>query len=157
MAHSDIHWVYPVRLVQALFALIEIGLTGYVVGSLQDSWTYSGAVDFMLFLGCWTAFLAVPYLACAPLWFPRLAHRFVIPAVEVVTMIFWFAAFIAIGALLPPAPGCYWSACHALQAATVFGAFEWALFVATTVFAIRELMQSRSGNSVKPANPHAGV
>jgi hypothetical protein len=148
MAYSDIHWVYPVRLVQALFALIEIGLTGYglylhttiprsmerktntrpplpVVGSLQNWWTYSSAVDFMLFLGCWTAFLAVPYLACAPLWFPRLAHRLVIPAVEVVTMIFWFAGFIAIAALLPPAPECYWSACHALQAATVFGAFEW--------------------------------
>lgn len=82
-------------------------------------------MDFLLFLGCWTTFLATPYLAAAPIYAPHLAHRFVIPAVEVVTMIFWFAGFIALGAELPPAAGCVWSACRALQAVTVFGSFEW--------------------------------
>lgn len=42
-------------------------------------------------------------------------------------MIFWFAGFIALGALLPPPRACHGSVCSSLQAATVFGAFEWYL------------------------------
>jgi Membrane-associating domain len=79
----------------------------------------------MLFLGCWTSFVAVPYLGAAPIWFPRFAHHFVIPVVEVITMIFWFAGFIALGAELPHPSYCTYSTCRALQAATVFGALEW--------------------------------
>lgn len=88
-------------------------------------WAYSSTVDFLLFLGCWTSFVAVPYLGAAPIFYPRLAHHYVIPAVEVITMIFWFAGFIALGAELPPPAYCQWSACRAMQATTVFGAFEW--------------------------------
>lgn len=40
-------------------------------------------------------------------------------------MIFWFAGFIALGAELPPPRYCHYSTCRALQAVTVFGAFEW--------------------------------
>lgn len=86
---------------------------------------WSDTVNFMLFNGVWTAFVATPYLALAPVYFPQLAHRFVIPAVEIVTMIFWFAGFIALGVLLPSPHYCHWGQCRALQAATVFGAFEW--------------------------------
>lgn len=136
-------WIYPVRVVQALFGVIVIGLTGYgpslqykipsikktnkslVVSTFYYEWSYSDTVNFLLFLGCWTAFVAVPYLTIAPIWFPRLAHHYVIPAVEVITMIFWFAGFIAMGAMLPPPRWCHGSACSSLQAATVFGAFEW--------------------------------
>lgn len=69
--------------------------------------------------------MAVPYLGAAPVWFPRLAHHVVIPAVEIITMIFWFAGFVALGAELPPPAYCIYSTCRALQATTVFGAFEW--------------------------------
>jgi hypothetical protein len=86
---------------------------------------WSDTVNFMLFNGVWTAFVATPYLALAPVFFPQLAHRFVIPAVEIVTMIFWFAGFIALGVLLPSPDYCHWGQCRALQAATVFGSFEW--------------------------------
>jgi hypothetical protein len=96
-----------------------------VVSTYYGGWSYSDTVNFLVFLGCWTAFVAVPYLAISPIWFPRLAHRYVIPAVEVITMIFWFAGFIALGAMLPPPRGCHGSVCSSLQAATVFGALEW--------------------------------
>lgn len=85
----------------------------------------SDSPNFMLFVACWTAFLATPYLALAPVFFPHFAHRIVIPAVEVITMIFWFAGFIALAVFLPPTEACHWSRCSALQAAVVFGAFEW--------------------------------
>lgn len=96
-----------------------------VISTFSYWWSYSDTVNFLLFLGCWTTFVATPYLLAAPIYFPRLAHRFVIPAVEVITMIFWFSGFIAIGAQLPSPAYCTWSGCRALQAVTVFGAFEW--------------------------------
>jgi hypothetical protein len=96
-----------------------------VISTFSYWWSFSDTVNFLLFLGCWTTFLATPYLLAAPIYFPRLAHRFVIPAVEVITMIFWFAGFIAMGAQLPAPAYCTWSGCRALQAVTVFGAFEW--------------------------------
>lgn len=100
-------------------------LTVSVVSTYWYGWGWSDTVNFLLFLGCWTAFVAVPYLTLSPIFFPRLAHHFVIPAVEVVTMIFWFAGFIAMGAQLPPPKYCHSHVCSSLQAATIFAAFEW--------------------------------
>ncbi|KAJ5515399.1 hypothetical protein N7527_006959 [Penicillium freii] len=149
-------WIYPVRAVQALFGVIVIGLTGYVVSTFYNGWSYSDTVNFLLFLGCWTTFVAVPYLAISPIWFPRLAHHYVIPAVEVITMIFWFAGFIALGAMLPR-PRCHGSACSSLQAATVFGAFEWVLFAVTSYFGIVDLMHHRGGEAKPHSNVNIGV
>lgn len=39
------------------------------------------------------------YLVITPSRYPRAAHKFAILGVEAVTMIFWFAAFIAVAAL----------------------------------------------------------
>ncbi|EAW14679.1 MARVEL domain-containing protein [Aspergillus clavatus NRRL 1] len=151
---ANFPWIYPVRVAQAIFAIIVLGLTGYAVSWIR----WSDTINFMLFNSAWTAFIAVPYLALAPVFFPRLAHRFVIPAVEAVTMIFWFSGFVALGVWLPPSEACHWGRCRALQAATVFGAFEWALFLATTVVAVLGALRSgnHSTNSTKPA-PHNTV
>lgn len=152
----DFPWIYPVRVVQVIFAIIILGLTAYIVGVYNND-----TVNFMLFNSIWTAFFATPYLALAPVHFPHLAHRLIIPAVEVITMIFWFAGFIALGVLLPAPRFCHWSACNCAQAATVFGAFEWALFVATSVIAVLCAFRSRpSTTSTKPApqtTAHVGV
>lgn len=136
-------WIHIVRLVQIIFAIIILGLTAYgeyfptshpapgltfgpqLAVSTWDGWNLSSTVDFNLFASVWTAFLATPYLTIAPLHAPNLAHPFVVLGVELVTMIFWFAGFIALGAILPPPAACHFSVCSALQAATVFAAFEW--------------------------------
>ncbi|KAA8647554.1 MARVEL domain-containing protein [Aspergillus tanneri] len=165
-------WIYPVRVIQVLFAIIVLGLTAYFISLLNGSDT----VNFMLFNSIWTAFFATPYLALAPIFFPDLAHRFVVPTVEAITMIFWFSGFIALGALLPSPDHCHWSACHAAQAATVFGAFEWystlafsgsrttlvftVLFVASTFPAVLGALRSTSSPGVKTppqSTAHAGV
>jgi len=52
----------------------------------------------MLFCSVWTL-LVVAYLVITPSRYPRAAHKFAILGVEAVTMIFWFAAFIAVAAL----------------------------------------------------------
>ncbi|KAE8375892.1 membrane-associating domain-containing protein [Aspergillus bertholletiae] len=151
----DFPWIYTVRVVQVVFAIIILGLTAYIVSVYNND-----TVNFMLFNSIWTAFVATPYLALAPVHFPQIAHRFVIPAVEAITMIFWFAGFIALGVLLPAPMFCHWSACNCAQAATVFGAFEWALFATTTVVAVLGALRTRSSTGTKPApqtTVHVGV
>ena len=92
--------------------------------STWNGWNFSSTVEFDLFTSVWTL-LAAPFLGAAPLYAAHLAHPFVMVGVEAVKMIFWFAGFIALGAELPPPRACVWSTCRALQAATVFAAFEW--------------------------------
>lgn len=118
----------------------------------------------MLFNGVWTAFIATPYLAFAPTYFPNLAHRLIVVAVDVITMVFWFAGFIALAAHLPSAGHSSSSACSSLQAATVFGSFEWyvcrraledkmltkqnrALFAVTSAVAAMGVVRSRPSSS----------
>merc|ERR1712023_621488 len=57
-----------------------------------------GSVAFMLFASIWTL-LAVAYLVLAPARFPAAAHKYAIAGVEFVTMVFWFAAFVAVASL----------------------------------------------------------
>ncbi|KAJ5222502.1 uncharacterized protein N7469_008742 [Penicillium citrinum] len=139
-------WVYPLRIVQAIFALATIGLSAYVIGTLYDSWSFSNVIYFMLFNGCWTTVVAVPYLGLAPLWLPRISHEYVIPFVEIVTMCLWLSGWIALAALIPKPSACTYPSCHGLQALIVVAAVEWALFVFTNFFAIVDLKNSRQNS-----------
>ncbi|KAJ5949160.1 hypothetical protein N7454_000744 [Penicillium verhagenii] len=137
-------WVYPIRIVQAILALATIGLTAYVIGTLYDQWSFSNVTYFMLFNGCWTAVVAVPYLGLAPVWLPRFSHEVVIPAIELLTMGLWLSGWIALAVMIPHPSSCSWSSCYALQAQIVIAAVEWALFVFTNAFAIMDVKNSRN-------------
>lgn len=80
-------------------------------------------VNFIVFAAVWSL-LALIYLMLAPLRFERFAHNMAILAVEAVTMIFWFAGFIALAVFLSDRT-CYGSVCGSAKAACVFAAFEW--------------------------------
>ena len=60
-----------------------------------------------------------------PRYAQRLAHRFVILGLDALTMLFWFAGWIAlaaaIGAYEGPAPSSY----KTMQATVAFAAFAW--------------------------------
>lgn len=135
-------WIYPVRAIQVLFAIIVLGLIAYVIDAATGGW--SSTVNFMMFNAVWTAFVAVPYLVFGPMFIPNFPHKFVILGVELVTMLFWFAGFIALAALLGPPKYCNSGPCHAGQAATAFGAFEWVLFLVTAVYAVMGVVRNRS-------------
>lgn len=87
-------------------------------------------------------------------------------ALDALTMLFWFAGFIALAVFHHRAEevyfgddvGDYYKACSLaggicgeIEAAAVFGAFEWALFVATTALLALEFMRGRGGRSSKTA------
>lgn len=132
------------------------------------------SVNFMLFCSIWTL-LAVAYLLLAPTRFPKAAHKFAIGAVEFITMIFWFAAFVAVAVRWNNSwwgyagRGTFYS-CGV--AAIVFSAFLWYVdrsvlkspcannnrltFVATTILAALHIRGS-SRNDTAPAPAMAGV
>ncbi|KAJ5788294.1 hypothetical protein N7457_003284 [Penicillium paradoxum] len=136
-------WIYPLRVLQAILALATIGLAAYEVASLYDEWSYSNVIYYMLFNGCWTTAIAVPYLGLAPLAFPRFSHEVAIPLVELLTCGLWFTGWIALAAMIPSPSACSYASCHALQALIVVSAVQWATFVVTNYFALTDLKNSR--------------
>lgn len=134
------NFTLPLRVAQAILSILVLGLTAYVVSLWAPS-----EVNFLLFTSIWT-FLALAYLIVTPGKFPEAAHKygvsfsqtpandmeranidglFQILAAEIITAIFWFAGFIACAVLLTDTGCRRGSGCRSLQAATVFGAFEW--------------------------------
>ncbi|KAH7069178.1 marvel domain-containing protein [Paraphoma chrysanthemicola] len=148
--------VLGLRGVQVVFSIIVLGLTAYLVDRYNGpyGWNWSPhSVNFMLFTSVWTL-LAVAYLVLTPTRFPRAAHKFAIGAVEFLTMLFWFAAFVAVAVRWGDSwwgyggKGTFYG-CGV--AAIVFSAFLWLTFVATTVLAALHIRRTpRNDNSPPP-------
>jgi len=80
-------------------------------------------------------------------------------AVEALTCLFWFAGFIALAVIVwfyAPAGN---NAYHSAQADAAMGAFEWLLFLATTVLTALSAMNNKGVGvtSTGPAMEHTGV
>ncbi|KAF2788539.1 hypothetical protein K505DRAFT_328861 [Melanomma pulvis-pyrius CBS 109.77] len=145
-------FVLPLRAVQAVFSIIVLGLTAYIVDASTSPW-YSwspDSVNFLLFCSVWTL-LAVAYLVLAPSRFPAAAHKFAIIGVEALTMLFWFAGWVAVAALWGDLScGSHGGVCGAGTAAIVFGAFIWLTFVATTIVAALHVRRTSRGDTSAP-------
>jgi len=102
----------------------------------------------MIFVAVWTM-IVVLYVGLTPKFMPSLAHVFAILALDALTMLFWFAAFIALAVFhrdlentgIAFTDGFYYGSiyqtcsiirtyCKQVEAAVVFGAFEWYVYVA---------------------------
>jgi len=156
------NFMLPLRIAQWILAVLVLALTAYVASWYNTSTLTASPsqINFLLFCGVWTAILAVPYLTLSPRFFPTAAHKFGILAAEVVTMLFWFAGFIALAVFLSNLLFCRGNVCRAAQAATAFGALEWVLFSATTIMASIHVVRTRGTNNTQPApkmEVHTGV
>ncbi|KAI9699311.1 MAG: hypothetical protein M1836_002921 [Candelina mexicana] len=158
------NFTLPLRVIQAIFALIVLALTAWVASVFHDAFYYHydspSQNNFLIFTSIWT-FLALAYLLLAPMVMPSLAHKFAVLGVEVLTMLFWFAGFIALAVYISDTifDYCTGGFCSGLKAACVFAAFEWLLFTATTILSALHVFRSR-GASSKPAaevNVQSGV
>ena len=99
----------------------------------------------MVFVAAWTMLILI-YLALAPRFFSSLANVFAILALDALTMLFWFAGFIALAVLYHQLEDSAFlvdfayvgygtvrtcseagikGVCQQMEAAVVFGAFEW--------------------------------
>jgi uncharacterized membrane protein (DUF485 family) len=148
-----VDFLLPLRGVQFLFTIICLGLSGYAADWWDDlPFTDTPSeISFMVFVSVWTL-LVLPYLALAPTMFSRFANKYAILALDALTMLFWFAGFIALAVYRDDFPRCSGTrACDTLTAAIVFGAFEWLLFTATTVLAALHVLKTRGSSSSQPA------
>ncbi|KAI9803532.1 MAG: hypothetical protein M1825_001875 [Sarcosagium campestre] len=161
------------RAVQALFTIIELGLSAY--GVSQFSQCYSsigidycdsspGELNFVVFNCIWTI-LVLAYLILSITILKKFAHGIAALALDAITMIFWFSGFIALAVRVGNSDAYYGNsdvhtpAYDALRAAVAFAAFLWALFVATTVLNALEHFRggSKTTTSRGPAPVHSGV
>jgi len=81
------------------------------------------SINFLVFSSVWTL-LALIYLSLTSWKLERFAHPWIVCGVESLTMLFWFAGFIAAAVFLSDLITCAGHACSAARAATVFAAFE---------------------------------
>ncbi len=126
------------RGIQLLFAILVLGLGADACYSWADSSAYAPSqAAFIVFCAVWTI-LVVFYFMLTPRFYEPAAHPIARFVVDCLTMLFWFAGFIALAVLVGAvAPfdanadyfnGYYYSGSHWYQvaaAATAFGAFEW--------------------------------
>jgi hypothetical protein len=119
--------VLALRIIQLIFAIIVLGLEAYVA-HWWNTYYHSGSpsqINFLIFCSIWTL-LALTYLIVVPLRFADTIahHKFAILGVEALTMLFWFAGFVALAVFLSGRV-CYGQVCNCAKAGAAFGAFEW--------------------------------
>lgn len=78
---------------------------------------------FLVFVSIWTL-LVVIYFVVADRFMQRLSHGIAILVLEALSMLFWFAGWVAVATWLGDDHYVGWPRRHA-TAATVFGAFAW--------------------------------
>ncbi|KAL8861094.1 MAG: hypothetical protein Q9178_002607 [Gyalolechia marmorata] len=143
-----VHTVFFVsRALQLLFAIILLGLCGYLV---TDNVIYNqpSQVNFMLFNSVWTLFPAVPFLAYSHRILPaRPSSKLIHVAVDAVTMLFWFAGFIALAEWRNNIILCVGKGCGVTVAVIIFGVLEWILFSLTTTLSALDAWQARGKRS----------
>jgi hypothetical protein len=137
--------------------------TPAVVDASDVSWVTNqtpslrNSLAFMLFTSLWTL-LAVAYLVISPRRFPAAAHEYAIIAVEFLTMLFWFAAFVAVASNVGTVGYSFWeyTALYKVAvAAVVFSALVWLTFVVTAALAAMHIR--RASRDSKAARSMTGV
>ncbi|KAG9521029.1 hypothetical protein KCU71_g18246, partial [Aureobasidium melanogenum] len=131
------NFILPIRIAQVLIALIVLGTSAYVTSSFHNG--SPSSINFLVFSSVWTL-LALIYLSLTSWKLERFAHPWIICGVESLTMLFWFAGFIAAAVYLSDLITCAGKACSSAKAATVFAAFEWVLFAVTTALAVMAVL-----------------
>jgi len=82
-------------------------------------------INFLLFSSVWSL-LSIAYLTLVPLFLSHsvVNHKFGVLGAEVLTMIFWFAGFIALAVFLGNRV-CFGHVCNIAKASVVFAGLEW--------------------------------
>lgn len=142
-----INLMHPVRALQFIFAVIVLGLMAYGPSfppipiqnansiSVSTWWTSHwrqaspAQVSFLIFTPVWSLATLVPIILI-PLKFSHLlssaGFRWGLIALDALTMLFWFAGFIALAVFLNGRI-CFGQVCDVARAGAVFGGLSWAV------------------------------
>lgn len=144
--------------VAAVFAIIELGLTAYVVSPFNNRAYGPGrspdTLNFMVFNSVWSL-LVLAYVGIVPIYMTSFFHKLAALALNAITTVFWFSGSIAM-AVYWGAPSCSSNTyCGSMEAAIAFGFFLWLIFSFLTVIDALESLRSRGHNvpetNAKPA------
>jgi len=151
MALLGVGLLFPLRIIQAIFAVIVLCLTGYVAKWYHTETTtpVPAQIKFLIFSAVW-ALVACAYLELAPRYTKRAAHPYAHLAVEVIVSIFYLAGFIALSVFLSKLLFCRGSVCAAARFSAVFSAFSFPVWLASAVLLGLEIF--RGGFRAAQAN-----
>lgn len=128
-------WIPIAQGVLAVFLIIELGLTAYIVSVSDEPWwsDVPSSFAFMLFNSIWSI-LVLLYVAITPRFLPRLYFPIAGLALLVITTIFWFSGATAMAAFIGT-PDCHGNSfCQSAKAAVAFGYFIFFIFLPLAVF-----------------------
>jgi len=153
----DFGFITIVHAVLALLAIIELGLTAYVVSITDFSQIGIDApseYSFMVFNSIWSL-LVLAYLALTPRFFARAYHSIAALVLLCITALFWFAGSIAMAVKVGTPDHCSaFNSCRTAQAAVAFGFFLWAGFTALAVLEVLSFMRSRGSGGAHADTTH---
>lgn len=123
------------------------GHTDYVHFEFGNFYAYYGvpnAWGFLLFCASWTVLIIIFHLIAETSFADRALIGYIRVAVEAVAVLSWLAGFIAVAVqIATDTCSTGKSSCGLLKVATVFGAFEWLLFMITAAQTVILVLSSR--------------
>ncbi|UPX18488.1 uncharacterized protein EKO05_0008787 [Ascochyta rabiei] len=123
--------MHPVRGTQVIFAIIVLGLMAYVSSWWTSHWRQSSPaqVSFLVFVPVWSLLTLIP-IFLIPLKFSHLLSsagiRWGLVALDALTMLFWFAGFVALAVFLNGRI-CFGQVCDVARAGAALGGLSWAV------------------------------
>lgn len=115
----------------------------YEFGDFYNYYGVPNAWGFLIFCAGWTVLTVVFDLICRTRFTDRALVGYIRVAVEAVAVLSWLAGFITVAVQISGgACSVGESSCGPLKAATVFGAFEWLLFVVTAALTVMSVFNS---------------
>ncbi|KAJ5656109.1 hypothetical protein N7507_008059 [Penicillium longicatenatum] len=146
---------YTLRVIQLIFAIIVMGIDGYAIhmfhghtvyehfdfGNFYDYYGVPNAWGFLLFCAAWTILIILFHYLAGFIFADHRWFTYAHAAVEAVAVLSWLAGFIAV-AIQISSNSCSTgkSPCGLLEAATVFGALEWLLFMVTAALTVKHVL-----------------
>ncbi|KAH7412174.1 hypothetical protein DE146DRAFT_642472 [Phaeosphaeria sp. MPI-PUGE-AT-0046c] len=144
-----VNWVIPVRAVQGVLSLTVLGLMAYVSSWWATHWRQSSPmeINFLIFAPSWSV-LALAALVVVPMKFSHMLSskgaKMGLLALEGLTMLYWFAGFIALAVFLSDRI-CFGAVCDVARASTALSAVTWLSFAVTFVFGVVQMVKGGSG------------
>ncbi|EMR90160.1 hypothetical protein ACHAP3_003333 [Botrytis cinerea] len=143
----------PIRIAQAVFAIVVLGLSGYVSHWYNaDTLTASPSqINFLVFVPVFTL-ISIVYLEVAPRFMSKASHPYAHLTFELLNVLFYFAGFIALSVFISKLLFCRGSVCGAARADAVFGAFSWLLWMGSSAILALEMFKGGRGKAYPQPN-----
>ena len=82
-------------------------------------------INYLIAISIFTLCISLVYLTVFPKFLAQFCHRYAILGVEILTMLFWFAGFIAVAIFMSGQGICRGPVCMSARAGVAIAAFEW--------------------------------